>query len=168
MTKEYRDGPVGALMDEYERAANELKNILKTISQDDFVKIVDSDTKDSDCRSIQTIMNHVVRAGYGYLNYIRKQFGDKWTERKEDYEINSPDTACRQLDNMLKYTVETLENKWDLTFDDVVNHKMKTTWGQDYDFEQLLEHAIVHILRHRRQIERFLTKIKMAHSHNIG
>jgi len=27
-------------------------------------------------------------------------------------------------------------------------------WGQRYDLEQLLEHAIVHVLRHRRQIER--------------
>jgi len=33
---------------------------------------------------------------------------------------------------------------------------MKTSWGENYDFEQLLEHAIVHILRHRRQIERLL------------
>lgn len=162
MTKKYRNGPVGALMDEYERAAEELKNILKGISQNDFIKIVDPDTKDADCRSIQTIMNHVVRAGYGYSNYIRKQFGDKWTERKEDYEINTPEIAVSRLENMLGYTVETLENKWDLTFDDMVINKMKTTWGQDYDFEQLLEHAIVHILRHRRQIERFLIRIKMG------
>ena len=39
--------------------------------------------------------------------------------------------------------------------------------GQSYDAEQLLEHAIVHILRHRRQIEKFkiqsqqLTKPKL-------
>jgi hypothetical protein len=29
-------------------------------------------------------------------------------------------------------------------------------WGPVYDLEQLLEHMIVHVLRHRRQIERFL------------
>ncbi|MGY0037018.1 hypothetical protein [Pedobacter sp. NJ-S-72] len=33
--------------------------------------------------------------------------------------------------------------------------KIMTGWGQLYDIEQLMEHAIVHILRHRRQIERF-------------
>jgi hypothetical protein len=38
--------------------------------------------------------------------------------------------------------------------------KIHVTWGQSYDVEQLFEHAIVHILRHRRQIERFL--IRMA------
>ena len=156
MSKKYRNGPVGALMDEYERATYELKNLLKNISQDNFIKIIDPDTKDPDCRSIQTITNHVVRAGYGYSNYIRRQYGDEWTERKQDYEINSPDTARSHLDEMLKYTIETLNNKWDFTYKDLVNCKLKTTWGQDYDFEQLLEHAIVHILRHRRQIERFL------------
>ena len=85
MPKEYRNGPVGALMDEYERAAGELKTRVKTVSQNNFVKIVHPDTADPACRSIQTIMNHVVRAGYGYANYIRKQFGDAWRERKEDY-----------------------------------------------------------------------------------
>ncbi|HEY5122872.1 MAG TPA: hypothetical protein VIK14_03975, partial [Ignavibacteria bacterium] len=36
--------------------------------------------------------------------------------------------------------------------------KMNVGWGQQYDIEQLLEHAIVHILRHRRQIENFIKK----------
>ncbi|MFM9949408.1 MAG: DinB family protein [Saprospiraceae bacterium] len=159
MPKTYRNGPVGALMDEYERAAGELKAIVGSTSQTNFVKIVDPDTSDPDCRSIQTIMNHVVRAGYGYANYIRKQFGDDWIERKVDYGLNSPEVACKELDLMLTYTIQTLENKWDLSFEDIVNNRMKTSWGQDYDFEQLMEHAIVHILRHRRQIERFLNKI---------
>src|SRR5690606_39753758 len=37
-------------------------------------------------------------------------------------------------------------------FDDSL--KMKTSWGQRYDIEQLMEHAIVHVLRHKRQLER--------------
>lgn len=34
--------------------------------------------------------------------------------------------------------------------------KINTKWGQQYDVEQMLEHAIVHILRHRRQIKNAL------------
>lgn len=158
MIKIYREGSVGALMDEYERAAENLKEVIKTITIKEYVAIVDNETKDPDCKSVQTIMNHVVRAGYGYANYIRKQFGDPWTERKENYELDTPISACLELDNMLFYTVDTLKNKWEMTFEDAVKYKIKTLWGQDYDFEQLLEHAIVHILRHRRQIEKFLIK----------
>ena len=32
--------------------------------------------------------------------------------------------------------------------------KIKSSWGQLYDIEQITEHAIVHILRHKRQIEK--------------
>ena len=158
MTNVYRTGPVGALMDEYERAARHLKELLRTIGQDQFIKIVDTETSDPDCRSIQTIADHVVKAGYGYANYIRKQFGDSWTERKESYLVPSPELSCIEIDNMLAYTLESLEGKWDLTFEEALQNKMKTSWGQEFDFEQLLEHAIVHILRHRRQIEKFLSQ----------
>ena len=54
-------------MDEYERATNQLKNVVKAITQDDFINIVDRETKDSDCRSIQTIMNHVSQIGIRIL-----------------------------------------------------------------------------------------------------
>ncbi len=33
---------------------------------------------------------------------------------------------------------------------------IQSRWGVRYDLEQLLEHAIVHVLRHRRQIEKLL------------
>ena len=36
---------------------------------------------------------------------------------------------------------------------------MTVKWRQQYDVEQLFEHAIVHVLRHRRQIERFIQKM---------
>ena len=30
----------------------------------------------------------------------------------------------------------------------------KSRWGEDYDIEQMLEHAVVHPMRHRIQLER--------------
>jgi hypothetical protein len=35
--------------------------------------------------------------------------------------------------------------------------KILTHWGQVYDIDQMMEHAIVHVLKHRRQIQRFLS-----------
>jgi len=159
MTKNYRKGAVGALMDEYERAAAELKSILNKISAEDFVKIVDPDTKDEDCRSVQTIMNHVVRAGYGYSNYIRKEFGINLDNPV--YQINNAPEATSHFDRMLEYTVQTLEGKWEMPDEEMNKIKIITRWGATLDMETLLEHAIVHILRHRRQIERFLIKLSI-------
>jgi len=160
MTKTFREGPVGALMDEYERAAKELKYLVKEISQQDYIEIVDNETTDPDCKSIQTIMNHVIRSGYGYANYIRKKFGESLTERKDNYEVSIPSSACDELDSMMDFTSDTLMNKMEFTFEEMAQSLIKTNWGQEYDFEQLLEHAIVHILRHRRQIEKFIAKMQ--------
>ena len=157
MKQNFRIGAIGALMVEYEKSAKELKNVVKYIDQGSFIKIVDSETEDPDCKSIQTIMNHVIKAGYGYANYIRRYFNDDLTERKDDYKLSSPEIACNELDLMLIYTVETLNNKWNMGYEKLFEINIKTTWGPEYNLEQLLEHAIVHILRHRRQIEKFLT-----------
>ena len=159
MTKKtFRAGPLGALMDEYERAAEDLKIVLTSIDQEDYTAVVDHETKDPDCVSMQSIMNHVVRSGYGYANYLRKEFGDSWSKRKDSYDVNTPASACAELDLMLAYSVATLQDKWQLTFTDLKDRIINAPWGQKFDPEQLLEHAIVHILRHRRQIEKFIIK----------
>jgi hypothetical protein len=73
--KTYRKGAVGAMMDEYERAAGELSRILEGLSDEAYELVRDTETKDDDCRSIQTIASHVVSSGYGYAGYIREAFG---------------------------------------------------------------------------------------------
>ena len=162
MIKKYRRGGIGAVMDEYERAAMELKNLITRISESDFVKIFDTDTIDEDCRSVQTIVSHVTNSGYGYANYIRDWFGipKSSPERK----LLSKDEFLLRFDKMLAYTSETLQDKWEYSDDDIQKVKMIVRWGPQYDLEQLLEHAVVHILRHRRQIEKFATnnKIKIS------
>jgi len=155
MRKIYRKGAVGALMDEYERAAWEIRNLIERISEEDFVRIVDSETKDESCRSAQTIMSHVVRAGYGYANYIRKEFSAGYEPLSE--RLLAHDEIPEQIDAMLRYTVETLEGHWEMTEEEIMAPAIESGWGVTYDIEQLLEHAIVHILRHRRQIEKFIS-----------
>ena len=73
--KAYRNGGVGAMMDEYERAATDLTVIVNGMSDEDFVRVADANTRDPNCRSIQTIMNHVIESGYSYADYIRNSFG---------------------------------------------------------------------------------------------
>jgi uncharacterized damage-inducible protein DinB len=157
--KNYRKGGVGAMMDEYERAASELKLLIGLISEDDFNRIVDTQTKDEDCRSIQTIITHVVRAGYGYADYIREVFSIPST-RPESVPVSYGE-AVAKIDYMLAYTVQTLEGKWEMKDEEIEGMAIKSRWGVTYNLEQLLEHAIVHILRHRRQVERFLEKNKL-------
>jgi len=168
MKKIYRKGGVGAMMDEYERAVGELKNVLGRASEEQFNRIVDTETKDDDCRSIQTIITHVVRAGYGYADYIRESFSMPSARPKESLPGQGvpgqgvPIThreAAGKIDGFLAYTAQTLEGKWEMTDEEIQGVAMKVRWGPNYDLEQLMEHAIVHILRHRRQVERFLGRM---------
>lgn len=155
MKKIYRNGAIGALMDEYERAAAELRRLIEQISDDDFVRVVDAKTKDDDCRSVQTIMSHVVRAGYSYADYIREQFSIAST--RPQHKLLSRQESLEQLDAALRYTAQTLEGRWEMSEEEIYGTVIKSSWGVVYDVEGLLEHAIVHILRHRRQIERFMS-----------
>jgi len=160
MKNNYRKGGIGAVMDEYERAAADLKNLIGNISEKDFVKIVDSETKDDDCRSVQTIISHVIDSAFGYANYIRDWFAiPKYSPERR---LISQNDFPMELDKMLAYTVETLQDKWELTDDEIMKVKMIVRWGPQYDLEQLLEHAVVHILRHRRQIEKFAATSKIS------
>ena len=153
MNKMYRKGSIGAMMDEYERAAAEFRAAVAGLTEEQYTAVADAETTDDCCRSPQTIMSHVVAAGYGYADYIRKVFS---------MTINSPQKrllehaeSLEEFDSMLAYTVATLDNQWEMPDDQMEAVSMTVHWGPTYDLEQLLEHAIVHILRHRRQIDKW-------------
>ncbi|MFN0140340.1 MAG: DinB family protein [Pyrinomonadaceae bacterium] len=153
MNRTYRTGAVGALMDEYERAATEFRRVIEGLTDEQYTRVVDAGTTDENCRSVQTIMSHVVAAGYGYANYIRDVFSlEKHSPLKRPFPHHE---SLNEFDLMLEYTVATLDGKWELPEEEIMAVSMKVHWGLTYDLEQLLEHAIVHILRHRRQIDKW-------------
>lgn len=154
MRESYREGAVGALMDEYERAAWELRRLVERMREEDVVRVVDAQTEDEDCRSVQTVVSHVVNAGYGYADLLRKSFSIPSTRPPKA--LLSHRESLEQLDAVLSYTVETLEGRWGMTDEELRGVVIDTGWGVRYDAEQLLEHAVVHVLRHRRQIEKFM------------
>ena len=154
MRESYREGAVGALMDEYERAASELRRLVGRMAEEDVVRVVDPTTGDEACRSVQTIMSHVVNAGYGYADLLRKLFSIPSTRPPKA--LLSHRESLEQLDAALAYTAETLEGRWRMTDEEISGAVINSGWGVRYDVEQLLEHAIVHVLRHRRQIEKFM------------
>lgn len=160
-TRTYRDnGAAGALLDEYQRAIDELKSILSTVSNQELLTQVDFNTEDQDCISIQSILAHVVKAGRNYVVIIRKGFGEELADPVIE-PLDSIDAYQLAIDAMFKYNELLFEDYPQMQVKGQMDvSKMVVSWGQEYDIEQLVEHAIVHILRHRRQIERFLLKLR--------
>jgi uncharacterized damage-inducible protein DinB len=156
MTTTYRDGAVGAMLDEHERAAGDLLRVLAPLGDEDFRVVRDAATNDERCRSIQTIVAHVLGSGYAYADYIRGALGIECSSpERRLYERSEVEV---EVPRMLAYLAATLDGRWRMTDEEITGVRMVTRWGSAYDLEQLLEHAIVHVLRHRRQIERFLQR----------
>jgi hypothetical protein len=157
MERTFRQGAIGALMDEYERVALELKNLLSTISQEEFIKIFDPYSRDEDCRSIQSIMKHVVSAGYRYADQICDFL--KRPIVNHNYHVYNIVHAIDELENFIFFTAGVVQDNLKMTHEEISATKKETHWGI-YNIEMMFEHAIVHILRHRRQIEKFMASQK--------
>ncbi len=158
--KIYRQGAIGALLDEYERAIADLQQTITDLSDNEIITIIDDKTTDTNCKSIQTILAHVVSAGFAYAIDIRQLSGEKvdYPDRLLRFSVND---YYKDLDRVFAFTTDTFKNVRDNQLEQLDNNKkIITSWGQVYDIEQLTEHAIVHLLRHRRQIEKFKIILK--------
>jgi hypothetical protein len=126
----YNKGPLAALMDEYERAMEEYIPLVANLDPSIYEVILNPDSKDP--VAVKGIAFHTLFAGYAYANAIRRKFG---------------------MRAMFEYTEASLDGHWSMTDDDLTATIIPISWSDHHDLEALLEHAIVHILRHRRQIE---------------
>ncbi|PKB18209.1 DinB family protein [Flavobacterium sp. 5] len=154
MVKTNRQDAVGALLDIYEQMILDLKKVIEDIPDNVLPIVFNQHTTNEDCKSIQAILSHVVNAGYGYATSINNIKG---------HTIKQPDKTFRNtikeylidLDNVFAFTQNVFSNIKDSELEQNDNSlKIKIGSGQLYDIEQLTEHAIVHVLRHKRQIQK--------------
>ena len=89
-----------------------------------------------------------------------------WEDKKIDYPESLFHLTIKDyqkdLNDVFIFTIDTFKNIQDNQLEQFANSKkIITSWGQVYDIEQIIEHAIVHILRHRRQIEKFKLSLSL-------
>lgn len=166
MGKVYRNGAIGALLDVYEQAISDFKKVIAIIPDSMLPIVVDPVTTDESCKSIQAILTHVVHAGYGYATSIHNLKGNA-IERPNKRVHLSISAYQKDLDDVFAFTETVFKGLKDHELEEANNAlKIKTSWGQLYDIEQLTEHAIVHILRHQRQIEKICLQTGIVHPNN--
>ena len=66
MSKQIRNGAKGALLDVYEKAIEELITVVSNIPNSALTVPLDMKTTDVNCKTIQSILSHVISSGYGY------------------------------------------------------------------------------------------------------
>lgn len=156
MTTFYRKGAIGGILDEYERAISDLQRVIAKIPDQELTIVVDANTTDENCRTFQAILSHVIHSGFGYATSIHNHVRSPIQRPAKAFHTTTK-AYVEDLVNLFSYTEDVLSQvkESDLEqFDDSL--KIKTGWGQSYDIDQMMEHAIVHVLRHRRQIERLM------------
>jgi len=146
---------VRAILDEYARAIRDLELVVKRISPEQYV--TRTDLSDEEFPDIRAIMGHVVGAGNRYVDYIESALDNTdVTRRQHDYACDTPAEALASLWDAYDRMVRLLSRTVGRSDAELAQLEIRTRWAQTYDIEQMLEHAIVHILRHRRQIVRWV------------
>ena len=152
--KTYRPGAVGALLDIYEQTISDFREFIEDIPDNALTIITDPNTKDENCRSVQTILTHVVHSGYGYATSTHNLKGHSLTRPAKAFHLSIKEYS-EDLTSLFAFTEKVFKEIKDDELEQLDDSlKIKTSWGQLYDIEQITEHAIVHVLRHKRQIER--------------
>ncbi|MEO6733499.1 MAG: DinB family protein [Ferruginibacter sp.] len=156
----YRQGAAGALLDIYEQAIIDLKKVIEFIPDHNLLVIVDGETNDENCRSLHAILSHVVHAGFGYATGIHNLKRYNTIRPGKTFHLTVKE-YLQDLTSVFLYTENIFKEIKDEELEQFDNaFKIKTGWGQWYDIEQMMEHAIVHILRHKRQIDK-IKQIKL-------
>jgi len=141
-------------MDEYARAAEGFCQVVEALAPGVYVRTRASD--DPDTTSRQMICAHAVGAAHRYSDYIRKARGMPTIEAfaADPKGLATPAAVRPALAAAMQYTEEALAGWYeDPSPAELVRFEVR--WGPVYNPEMMLEHAIVHLLRHRRQIERW-------------
>ena len=148
-------GPFGALMDEYARAAEDFCRVVEGFDLARF----DAERPSSNPNTVsaRAICLHVIGAAHRYAHYIRKARGVDFVERydADPAQLRSPQEVRMLLAEGILLTEETVEPLLNAAEREIQALSFVVRWGPRYDPEMILEHAVCHLLRHRRQLERW-------------
>ncbi len=113
-------------------------------------------TDDPSYRSSDHLGGHVLRSARNYLTWIGECVGRPVVGLDSDTDVISVARRGRSFaDDVLaawRRHLATLEDA------ELAPAVYTARWGDPYDIEQMLEHAIVHPMRHRIQLERLMAR----------
>jgi len=109
---------------------------------------------DASFASAETLVSHVQGAARGYLHWIHEMLGRPITDPPL---TRDPAVIVPRLDGFLAETLAGWRRHLATLEDDELSPKQYLSrWGEPHTVEQMLEHAVVHPMRHRIQLERII------------
>ena len=121
------------------------------------------ETDDPSYQTADHVCGHVFRAARSYLTWIGECV-------KRPVTGLDPDTDPVSIAHRGRAFVDRVLEAWRrqlalLEDTELAPDTYKSRWGEDYNIEQMLEHAVVHPMRHRIQLERLMAQRAPSPSH---
>lgn len=111
------------------------------------------DTNDQDYRTLETLLCHVLKSARSYMTWMCEKLG---LPDPEIEEIGDEQEIVRKAD----YYIEHLIKRWQEPLKDVSEERFyevyKSRWNIYYCIDAMLEHAVMHPIRHRFQLEKLI------------
>lgn len=112
-------------------------------------------TEDEDYQSLETLLRHVLRSSGGYIKWICNKL-DLPDPRIDE----TPDLI--EIDEKAGEYIEHLLEKWRMPLANVNEKEFyspayKSNWGSNYCIDAMLEHAVMHPLRHSFQLQNLIS-----------
>lgn len=153
---EYRYGGARALVTLHERQLRKFVVVWRHAKRADVEM---PETDDANYESLEAILTHVLRCARHYLVWICQVL------ELPDPDIR-PEPAIDTVDAEVESYVEHLVERWRTPLVGLTEEQAYTThtsaWDIDYCIDAMLEHAAIHPLRHRFQLEELIAKAQRA------
>jgi uncharacterized damage-inducible protein DinB len=115
-------------------------------------------TDDEDYQSLETLLRHILRAARGYMTWMCDKLGlpDPGIEK-----IPELDSIEMKSEDYLSHLLE----KWKTPLADIEEEKFHSPtytsrWGVEYCIDAMLEHAVMHPIRHGFQLNNLISEQK--------
>ena len=146
LLEHYRYGGARALVLLHD---NHLRSYLVIWQQANAAGVTLPETNNSNYASLETLHHHVLASARGYMNWICENL------QLPDPQINeAPDSES--IGNEGKAYVEHILERWRLPLADTEPQRFReiytSTWGIEFSIDSMLEHAVMHPIRHEFQL----------------
>jgi uncharacterized damage-inducible protein DinB len=152
-TASYRSAGARVLVGMHER---ELRHFLDVWRQADERDLTLPETDDPSYASREELLVHVLACAAGYLMWICEQRG------KQPPDLDrSPDSAG--FDARADAYIADVFDAWnahllDLTEEEANSPAYESRWGVPYCLDAMLEHAVMHPVRHTHQLQALMSE----------
>ncbi len=152
MSPEYKYGGARALVRLHER---ELRSFLATWKECQARGLKLPASEDPDYADLESLRHHLLRASRGYLAWCCRQL--------HEIEPVLPPPPRQAEELALNAWIEELLAEWRKHFHEADEEAFYTPaypsgWDTPYSIDSMLEHAVMHPIRHRYQLENLMAR----------